>query len=113
MVADCLFCRLARGEVPAAVVRRTERLMAFRDITPQAPVHLLVIPIQHVASLDQAEDPALLGEMLHFAAEVARETDIAGPGYRVVVNTNAQGGQTVPHLHLHVLGGRFMTWPPG
>jgi len=112
-VSDCLFCRVARGELPATVVKRNDRLLAFRDINPQAPVHLLVIPSQHVASLDQADDPTLLGEMLRFAAEVAREAGIAGPGYRVVVNTNAHGGQTVAHLHLHVLGGRPMTWPPG
>jgi histidine triad (HIT) family protein len=112
-VSDCLFCRVARGELPATVVKRNDRLLAFRDINPQAPVHLLVIPSQHVASLDQADEPTLLGEMLTFAAEVAREAGIAGPGYRVVVNTNAHGGQTVAHLHLHVLGGRPMTWPPG
>lgn len=110
---DCVFCKVAQGEIPAAVVKRNDRLIAFRDINPQAPTHLLVIPVEHIASLDEARDAALLGEMLRFAAELARESAIAEPGYRVVVNTNANGGQTVPHLHLHVLGGRAMTWPPG
>lgn len=110
---DCVFCKVARGEIPAAVVKRSDRLIAFSDINPQAPTHLLVIPVEHITSLDEAHDAALLGEMLRFAAELARESAIAGPGYRVVVNTNANGGQTVPHLHLHVLGGRAMRWPPG
>jgi histidine triad (HIT) family protein len=110
---DCLFCKIATGEIPATIVRRAPGMLAFRDINPQAPVHVLVIPTRHVASLDQAEDPALLGELLGFAREVAREAGIAGPGYRVVVNTNRDGGQTVAHLHAHVLGGRSMRWPPG
>lgn len=110
---DCIFCKVASGELPAAVVKRTDRLVAFRDINPQAPTHLLVIPTQHIASLEEAGDTELLGEMLRFTAELAREVRIAGPGYRVVFNTNADGGQTVPHLHLHLLGGRAMRWPPG
>jgi histidine triad (HIT) family protein len=112
-VADCIFCKVARGELAAAVVKRTDRLVGFRDINPQAPTHLLVIPTEHVATLDVAQDPGLLGDMLVFAAQLAREAGIAAAGYRVVVNTNADGGQTVPHLHLHVLGGRSMRWPPG
>lgn len=112
-MAECLFCKVASGEVPATIVKRTDRLVAFRDINPQAPTHLLVIPTIHVSSLDEAQDAALLGEMLLFAAQLARDARIAGPGYRVVVNVNAHGGQTVHHLHLHLLGGRPMGWPPG
>jgi histidine triad (HIT) family protein len=112
-VADCLFCKIVAGQVPATIVRRAERMLAFRDINPQAPIHLLVIPTRHVDSLEQADDQELLGELLGFARDVAREAGIAGRGYRVVVNTNADGGQTVSHLHAHVLGGRAMTWPPG
>lgn len=110
---DCLFCRIAAGEIPATIVRRAPGMLAFRDINPQAPIHLLVIPTRHVASLEQADDPALLGALLGFARDVAREAGVAGPGYRVVLNTNRDGGQTVAHLHAHVLGGRPMTWPPG
>lgn len=110
---DCLFCKVARGEIPAGVVKRSERLLAFRDINPQAPTHLLVIPIAHVASLDEVRDGALLGELLLFARDVAREAGLSDRGYRVVLNTNADGGQTVFHLHAHLLGGRAMRWPPG
>jgi histidine triad (HIT) family protein len=112
-VSDCLFCKIAAGEIPATVVKRDGRMLAFRDINPQAPTHILIIPTHHVASLDQARDAALLGEMLRFAAALAREENIAQRGYRVVLNTNTDGGQTVYHLHAHLLGGRAMTWPPG
>ncbi|HEY6061907.1 MAG TPA: histidine triad nucleotide-binding protein [Gemmatimonadales bacterium] len=111
--ADCLFCKVARGEIPASVVKRAGRLLAFRDINPQAPTHLLVIPTEHVGSLDETGDGALLGELLLFARDVAREAGLAERGYRVVLNTNADGGQTVFHLHAHLLGGRTMRWPPG
>lgn len=110
---DCLFCRVAAGSVPAQIVRRTADMVAFRDINPQAPTHLLVIPTSHVASLDDARDEAMLGRLLAFARDLAREVGIADRGYRVVVNTNADAGQTVFHLHAHVLGGRGMRWPPG
>jgi histidine triad (HIT) family protein len=110
---NCLFCRVAAGEIPAAVVKRSNGLLAFQDINPQAPTHILVIPTEHIASLDDAQDAGVLGDLLAFARDVARERGLAGPGYRVVVNTNADGGQTVSHLHLHVLGGRAMHWPPG
>ena len=109
---SCIFCRVASGEVPAAVVKREGRFLAFRDANPQAPTHLLVIPVAHVRTLNDA-DPALLGDLLAFAREVAREAGLSDSGYRIVVNTNTHGGQTVFHLHLHVLGGRAMTWPPG
>ena len=109
----CLFCRIVRGEIPAGIVARNDEALAFRDINPQAPVHVLVIPRAHVGSLDEATDPGLLGRLLHFAAEVARAEGIADRGYRAVINTNDDGGQTVAHLHVHVLGGRVMRWPPG
>jgi histidine triad (HIT) family protein len=112
-VADCLFCKVAAGTIPAQVVRRGEGMLAFRDINPQAPVHVLVIPTTHVASLNDTTDAALLGRLLAFAREVAHAEQLAAAGYRVVVNTNADGGQTVFHLHLHVLGGRPLRWPPG
>ncbi len=113
MTSDCLFCRVARGEIPASIVQRTGRLLAFRDINPQAPTHLLVIPIDHVASLEDAKDGALLGELLLFARSLAGEAGLGERGYRIVLNTNADGGQTVFHLHAHLLGGRAMRWPPG
>jgi histidine triad (HIT) family protein len=112
-VTGCLFCKIASGEIPAAVVKRTDGLLAFKDVNPQAPIHLLVIPTEHVATLDATRDDALLGRLLAFARDVARDAGLAERGYRVVVNTNANGGQTVFHLHLHLLGGRAMQWPPG
>ena len=111
--SDCLFCRIIRGEIPAKVVRETEDCIAFRDINPQAPVHILVIPREHVPSLDAARDAAIVGKLALFAAELARAEGIAEGGYRTVINTNADAGQTVFHLHLHLLGGRRMSWPPG
>jgi histidine triad (HIT) family protein len=108
-----VFCRIAAGEVPAAIVKRGDGIVAFKDLNPQAPTHLLVIPTHHVASLNDAADARLLGDLLAFARDLAREVGIAERGYRVVVNTNPDGGQTVFHLHLHVLGGRPMLWPPG
>lgn len=110
---DCLFCKVAAGAIPATIVKRQPQFMAFQDINPQAPTHLLVIPTEHVASLDQARDAAMLGQLLGFVRDLAREVGIAERGYRIVVNTNADGGQTVHHLHLHLLGGRALRWPPG
>jgi histidine triad (HIT) family protein len=109
----CLFCRIVRKEIPATEVYRTPSLIAVRDIGPQAPTHILVIPAQHVESLDAAEDGALLGELLLAARDLARMERVDRSGYRLVINTNADGGQSVPHLHVHVLGGRAMGWPPG
>jgi histidine triad (HIT) family protein len=111
----CLFCKIAAGQIPAALIHQDERLVAFRDINPQAPVHVLVIPRAHVPSL-AATDPShvtLLGEMLLLAAELARSEGLPERGYRTVVNTGKDGGQTVHHLHLHLLGGRALGWPPG
>lgn len=110
---DCLFCKIIAGEIPATVVLSNDTTVAFRDINPQAPTHILVIPTEHLASLDATKDDRLLGRMLAFARDLARERGLAERGYRVVVNTNADGGQTVFHLHLHILGGRAMHWPPG
>lgn len=112
-MSDCIFCKVVAGEIPAAVVKRDDGFLAFRDINPQAPTHLLVIPTHHVASLNEARDPKLLGELLAFARDLAQEAGVATRGYRVVLNTNPDGGQTVFHLHVHLLGGRPMTWPPG
>jgi histidine triad (HIT) family protein len=113
MSESCLFCRIARGEIPSTMVAETEDAIAFRDIDPKAPTHILVIPRDHVASLADASDPAMLGSLMSLAASVARSEGLDSAGYRVVVNTGRDGGQTVDHLHLHVLGGRHMTWPPG
>ena len=112
-MSDCLFCKIAAGEIPASVVSQTDNYVAFRDLNPQAPIHLLAIPVRHVASLTEVKDGHLLAGLLAFARDVAREAGLANRGYRVVVNTNHDGGQTVNHLHLHVLGGREMKWPPG
>jgi histidine triad (HIT) family protein len=111
--APCIFCKIAGGEIPAAVIKRGDGMLAFKDLNPQAPTHVLVIPTTHVGSLNDAQDAKLLGSLLAFAREVAQEAGIGTKGYRVVVNTNPDGGQTVFHLHLHVLGGRAMRWPPG
>jgi histidine triad (HIT) family protein len=113
MPDDCLFCRIVRGEIPAKLVAETEHCIAFRDIDPKAPVHVLVIPREHVPSLDKATDPALVGRLALLAAEIARTEGIAERGYRTVLNTNADAGQSVDHIHLHLLGGRKLSWPPG
>jgi histidine triad (HIT) family protein len=113
MPGSCVFCKIAAGEIPATIVKRGDGILAFTDQNPQAPTHLLVIPTHHVATLNETKDPGLLGKLLGFTRDLAREIGIAQRGYRVVVNTNPDGGQTVFHLHLHLLGGRPMTWPPG
>ena len=112
---SCPFCRVAQGMAPARVVFADDEVLAFHDIAPRAPVHILVIPRRHIASLAHASqgDRDLLGKLLAAAAEAARQAGIADSGYRVVANSGAEGGQTVAHLHLHVLGGRPMGWPPG
>ena len=113
MSADCLFCRIVRREIPATLVHEDEHCVAFRDIGPKAPTHILVIPRQHVSTLDDVTDPLLIGRLMIVAAQIARTENLVEAGYRTVINTNAGGGQTVFHLHVHVLGGRRMTWPPG
>lgn len=113
MSPSCLFCRIVAGEIPATIVREDDHCVAFRDINPQAPVHVLVIPRVHVDSLDTLADDAVGARVLAMASEVARQEGIATAGYRTVFNTNAAAGQTVFHLHAHVLGGRALGWPPG
>ena len=115
-MADCIFCRIAAGDIPAKVVRRTADAVAFHDLNPQAPVHVLVIPVAHHAAARDARGPEgelLLGRLLAFGAEVATELGLDDAGYRIVTNTGRDGGQSVDHLHLHLLGGRAMAWPPG
>ena len=111
---DCLFCRIVDGTIPANRVYEDESCIGFPDINPQAPTHMLIIPKQHIASHAKAleEDTALLGRLMAAAAQVARENKLER-GYRIVLNTGDDGGQTVNHLHLHLLGGRHMSWPPG
>jgi histidine triad (HIT) family protein len=111
----CLFCKIVAGGVPADVVWDGERVLGFRDINPQAPVHVLLIPKEHIASLGDAEDgrAGLLGEMLLAARDVAVAEGVAEAGFRTVINTHRDGGQTVDHLHIHLLGGRSLQWPPG
>jgi histidine triad (HIT) family protein len=113
MSADCLFCRILGGQIPAKLVAETEECVALRDIDPQAPVHILVIPRKHIASLDDLDDPMLLGRIGLLVAELARREGIAESGYRTVINTGQDAGQSVGHLHAHLLGGRKMKWPPG
>jgi histidine triad (HIT) family protein len=113
MADDCLFCRIVRKEIPAKLVAEDEHCVAFRDVNPQAPLHVLVIPREHVPSLDEARDPELLGRLSLMAADIARKEGVAASGYRTVMNTNSAAGQTVFHVHLHLLGGRSMHWPPG
>jgi histidine triad (HIT) family protein len=115
-MADCLFCRIVAGEIPATIVKRSEAAIAFRDIDARAPTHVLVIPTKHIAAVRDAkgaESERLLGQLLRFAADVATELGLDGGGYRIVTNTGKDAGQSVDHLHLHVMGGRKMTWPPG
>ena len=115
-MADCLFCRIVAGEIPAKLAKRTADAVAFHDIDPKAPVHVLVIPTRHVPAVRGATGPdgeAMLGRLLAFAAEVAAELGLDATGYRIVTNTGPDAGQSVDHLHLHVLGGRKLTWPPG
>jgi len=110
---DCLFCKIVRKEIPAKIVAESPECVAFRDINPQAPIHVLVIPREHVASLNEATDAAMIGRLALFAAEIAKREGISEGGYRTVINTNAGAGQTVFHVHLHLLGGRKFRWPPG
>ena len=114
-MSDCLFCKIARKEIPAAVVYEDDRVLAFNDINPQGPTHVLVIPKQHIASLNELtpEDDEIVGEVVRRAAAIAKERGIASGGFRAVFNTNRDAGQTVFHIHLHLIGGRALHWPPG
>lgn len=113
MATGCLFCRIVAGEIPAKVIAEDDNCLAFRDINPQAPTHVLVIPKEHVASLNDLVDPLMIGRLCYMARAVARAEKIDVGGYRAVINTGDDGGQTVQHLHVHLFGGRPMGWPPG
>jgi histidine triad (HIT) family protein len=112
-VTDCLFCRIVRGEIPAKLVAENAECVAFRDIQPQAEVHVLVIPKQHYGSMNDVTDASVVGAMSLLAKEVAAKEGVDASGYRFVINTGRHGGQSVDHIHLHLLGGRQMGWPPG
>lgn len=114
-MARCIFCRIAAKEIPSQIVRETKDFVAFRDANPQAPKHILIVPTRHIPSANDLApaDADLVGRMILLAREIAASEGLAGPGYRLVINTNADGGQSVDHMHLHLLGGRAMGWPPG
>ena len=114
-MADCLFCKIIAGEIPGSVVYQDDHVVAIKDINPQAPTHILILPRQHIATLNDLtpRDDAIVGEMTRRAAALARERGHADGGYRTVFNCNADAGQTVFHIHLHVLAGRKLAWPPG
>ncbi|HHT25698.1 MAG TPA: histidine triad nucleotide-binding protein [Firmicutes bacterium] len=115
MAQDCLFCKIAAKQIPSQVVYEDEQIVAFRDIQPQAPVHVVIIPRRHIASLEAAEDTdvELLGRIAYTAKIVAEQLGIATTGYRVVNNCGTHGQQTIQHIHFHLLGGRQLSWPPG
>jgi len=112
---DCLFCKIANGQIPANIVYRDDLVMAFDDINPQAPHHKLLIPLKHIATINDLheEDDELMGYMIQSATMLAKQLNIAQEGYRLVLNCNAAAGQTVFHVHVHILGGRQLSWPPG
>jgi histidine triad (HIT) family protein len=114
-MSDCLFCRIVRREIPGSIVYEDDQVLAFNDVNPQAPTHVLLVPKRHIASLSDLTpgDDQLVGELTRRAAAIARERGIDASGYRTVFNTNRDAGQTVFHIHLHLLGGRPMQWPPG
>lgn len=112
-MSDCLFCKIIKGDIPANKIFEDEEVLAFHDIGAQAPHHFLVIPKQHIATINDANDPALIGKLILTARKIAQDLGFADDGYRVVMNCNEDGGQTVYHIHLHCLGGRSLSWPPG
>lgn len=111
--SDCIFCKIAKKEIPATIIAEGETWLAFEDLNPQAPFHALIIPKKHIGSLDELEDKALAGELFLAASQVAKQNGLEKDGYRVVNNIGKYGGQTVFHIHLHVLGKRPLGWPPG
>ena len=113
MADACLFCRIVAKEIPAKIVAETADCVAFRDVNPQAPVHVLVVPRAHVPSLNEVTDATIVGKLAQLAKDLAQREGLTERGYRLVINTNADAGQTVFHLHMHLLGGRKMSWPPG
>jgi len=114
-MSDCLFCKLINGDIPTDIVYQDDDVFAFHDVSPQAPIHILVIPKQHIATINDTDEShqAVLGKLVLTAKKIAKEQSIADNGYRLVVNCNQDGGQTVFHIHLHLLGGRSLSWPPG
>ncbi len=112
-MTHCLFCKMVSGEIKPDAVFEDDNVLAFRDINPQAPVHILVIPKRHIATLNDLDDAELSGQLLQTAVNLAKQEGLSEEGYRTVFNCNKHGGQAVYHLHLHLLGGRQMTWPPG
>jgi len=112
---ECLFCKIINREIPGSIVYEDERVLAFNDINPRAPTHVLIVPKRHVTTLNElsVEDDQLVGELVRRAAAIAKERGISAGGFRTVFNTNRDAGQTVFHIHLHLLGGRSMAWPPG
>jgi histidine triad (HIT) family protein len=114
-MSHCLFCKIINREIPGRIVFEDDRIVAFEDINPQAPTHVLVVPKRHIDTLNdlQADDDQLVGELVRRAAAIAKERGMAASGFRTVFNTNRDGGQTVGHIHLHLLGGRSLGWPPG
>ncbi len=112
-MSDCLFCKMVAGEIKPDIVYQDETVLAFRDVNPQAPVHILIIPKKHVETLNDLEDSVLAGHLLKTAVSLAKQEGLAEDGYRTVFNCNKNGGQEVFHLHMHLLGGRQMSWPPG
>ncbi|MBQ3403514.1 MAG: histidine triad nucleotide-binding protein [Synergistaceae bacterium] len=112
-MSDCIFCKIANGEIPSNFVYEDENVAAFRDVNPQAPVHVLVIPKKHIASSAEVQDSSVWSTLMNAAVKIARDMGLDKDGYRMVINTGEQGGQSVPHLHLHLLAGRNLGWPPG
>ena len=112
-MTDCIFCKIATHQIPSEAVYEDDKVIAIKDINPQAPVHVIVIPKKHVETLNQVTDPSVYADVFQAVGKVAEQAGIRDKGYRVVANCNRDGGQTVFHIHFHVLGGRFMKWPPG
>jgi histidine triad (HIT) family protein len=115
MSDDCLFCKIVAGDIPATIVREDATALAFEDVNPQAPLHVLVVPRRHIATLNEltGDDEALIGHLVGMARDIARDRGLDSKGYRTVFNCNADAGQTVFHIHLHLLAGRTLSWPPG
>ncbi len=112
-MSDCIFCKIANNEIKADKVYEDNEIIAFNDINPKAPVHILIVPKKHIPTLNDLEDFSIIGKMFEVAVKLAKEKNIAKEGYRTVINCNSAGGQAVYHIHLHLLGGRTMEWPPG